>query len=113
MSLIQNTIEIIQGDSSDIYEFSSDDFPDLSSLDWVGTYTVRDKNVKGTILLTGSLTRNEAATAFTFQLTPTESATLTPGIRFLSIELKNLVLGFRQEIVQVTLMVKDSGVLNA
>lgn len=112
-SLIQNTIEIVQGDSSDIYEFSSDDFPNLSSADWTSKFSIRDKTVKGTELATGDLTKNEDNTAFIFQLTPTVSASLTPGLRHLSIEVKNLTLNFRQEIVQVILNVKDSGVSNA
>jgi len=113
MSLIKNTIELTIGDSSDIYEFSSDDFPDLSSVDWVGAFSIRDKTITGTSLLSGTLTKNEDNTAFIFQILPTESATLTAGLRFLSIEIKNLSLNFRREIVQVQMNIKASGVTNA
>ena len=113
MSLIQNAIELIQGDSSDIYEFSSDDFPDLSSIDWVGSFSIREKSVTGTVQTSGTLLKNETNTAFIFHITPTVSDTLTPGLKFLSIEVKNLSLNFRQEIVQIAMNVKASGVLNA
>ena len=113
MSLIQNAIEIIQGDSSDIYEFSSDDFPDLSSVEWIGSFSIREKSVTGTIQTSGTLLKNETNNAFVFHITPDVSATLTPGLKFLCIEVKNLTLNFRQEIVQIQMNVKASGVLNA
>lgn len=45
-------------------------------------------------------------------ITITKGATWTAGVRFLSIEIKNLSLNFRREIVQVQMNIKASGVTN-
>jgi len=110
MSLIKKPIELIVGESSDIYEFSSDDFPDLSSDDWVSEFTLRTKDVKGAIETSGSINKNQDKTAFVFQLIPSDTASLTPGLKFLSIDVKNTTINFRQEIVQIALNLKASGI---
>jgi len=109
MSLIKNTIELIAGESSDIYQFSSDDFPDLSSPNWVSEFTIRTKNVKGEIEASGNIEKNNDQTAFVFQLKPEDTMNLTPGLKFLSIDVKNSEINFRREIVQVNLNLKPSG----
>jgi len=50
-------IELITGDSSDIYEFSSKQVKDLDTK-WVGSWVVAD-TLGGTPVLTGALTKNE------------------------------------------------------
>lgn len=110
MSLIQS-IELIQGDSSDIYEFSSDDFPDLGDVNWVSSWNIREKNIDGVVLASGELTKKTDLTAFVFQVLPTESSTITPGKQFLTIEVKNTSVNFNLEIVQCYITIKKQGVI--
>jgi len=108
MSLI-NSITLIKGDSSDIYSFNSPDFTDFTDVNWVGTWTIRDKSLTGTLIKSGSLTKTPDNTAFVFRLLPEES-NIPAGKYFLSIEISNLVEGFRREVVQCSLTIKQDGV---
>ena len=62
-----------------------------------------------TITVTGSATFADIQTAFVFQLKPEDTMNLTPGLKFLSIDVKNSEINFRREIVQVNLNLKPSG----
>lgn len=108
MSLI-NGITLIKGDSSDIYSFNSPDFTDFSDVNWTGTWTIRDKGLSGPVVKTGSLTKTPDNSAFVFRLLPDES-NIPASKYFLSIEIANLVEGFRREVVQCALTIKPEGV---
>ena len=111
MSLIKN-IEIIQGDSSDIYTFASTSFPDFSDVNWVGAAVIRQSTIDGTVLLTIPLTKSTDNTQFVFAINPTDSASLPVGRLYIAIEIKNMALNFRREVVQTVLKVIASGVEN-
>lgn len=111
-SAVRN-IKLIKGDNSNLYEFALEGFPDLSSLDWRGDYTIRKGNVSGDVLLQGILSKNTDNTAFLFILTPTESETLPLGSLYLSIQVANaevLPHPISSEIVQCQLTVVAGGV---
>ena len=110
MSLIES-IELVEGDSSDIYTFSSSDFPDLSDANWQSTLSVRERNITGVEVLNRSLTKSGDNTQFIFQLSPTETDNLGAGRFFVTISLFNLSLGFRREVVQCQLGIEESGLL--
>lgn len=112
MASLIESIELISGDSSDIWEFSSPDFTGFDTdPEWEGNWSIRNESVSGTEVLTGVLVKSEDT--FTFLLTPIESASLEPGSYFLTIEIKNLTLNFRRELVQCKLKITVSGYDNA
>ena len=114
MSLIAS-MKIIKGDNSSQEIFSLPDFPDISSVNWIGHYTIRENNsLVGTILQEADLIKSTDNTSFIFYLKPTDCNSLEVGKYKLSIELKNLTLSMpvRLEVVQCTLTVTASGVTN-
>lgn len=107
MSLIES-MEIVSGDSSDIYEFSSPDFSGFDTdPDWEGNWNIRFESITGDIAIAGLMTKE--TDKFIFLLDPIDSATLDPGGYFLTMEIKNLTLDYRREIVQCKLKVTTSG----
>lgn len=114
MNSLIKRIELVQGDNSDQHSFSIPSYPDLTSTDWVGIYTIRDKNIKGSVVSSGFLGKSDDFSEFVFYLSPDITASLPIGSLFLSIELKNQTLAnpFRQEIVQCVFKVNPSGVTN-
>ena len=114
MSLVQS-ISMIKGESSDIYMFSSEDYPIFDS-NWIANVVIRDNNINGSVVLSRSLSKNTATStlladsAFVFQITPTESDMLGVGRFFISIEVRNDTISFNKEIVQTSLTLKESGI---
>jgi len=111
MSLIKE-ITLIKGDSSDIYTFSSPDFTDFSDPKWIGKYTIREKNIKGEVIHDGILSKSEEGDEFIFNLIPSVSDEIPVGKQFLTIEVENLEVQFRREIVQCVLTILQDGVDN-
>lgn len=107
---------LIEGESSDIYTFSSTDFPDISSANWDSLLNVRVGGIEGTVSLTRALTKDTstAGTAedphkFVFQLTPSETTALTAARFYVTISIFNTTLDFSRELVQAPLRVEASG----
>lgn len=114
MSLIK-TLRIIKGDNSSKYSFNIKEFPDISSINWIGAYTIRTKNIEGEVVLSGNLLKSTDNTSFVFYLQPANTDLLEAGRYHLSIELKNLIDyddKIRIEVVQSPLTITKSGVLN-
>lgn len=111
MASLIESIELVEGDSSNVYTFGSDDFPDISSVNWDSSLVIREKSITGAVVLTRALLKNQANTRFVFQLTPTETDTLNSGRYYLSISVFNLSIDFRREVVQAPLVIKASGIL--
>lgn len=113
-----SSISLVAGDSSDIYYFSSPDFTDFADENWVGKAIIRNKSVTGDEVLSIDLIKEEDETdplvmpKFIFKITPTQSATLIAGNYYLIIEIKNLSLNFRRELVRAKLQISASGVSN-
>lgn len=120
MTSLINTTRIVQGDSSDIYYFSSPDFTDFSDANWQANAVIRSGKISGNEIITIPLSKNDGLepeafppnSRFVFKIDPDDSATLPTGSLHMSIEVKNLVLSFRREIVQTVLIVEESGVTN-
>ena len=115
-SLIEEEICLVEGDSSNIYTFSSTDFPDISAGDWSSLMNVRVGSIEGTVSLTRALVKDTstAGTAedphkFVFQLTPTETDALGVDRFYVTIGIFNLAIDFRREVVQTPLRVLESG----
>ena len=114
ISLIHD-IDIVQGDSSEEHAFILDGFPDLSDINWIAQYTVREGGLKGRIVQDSTyLGKDTTNAAFVFYLSPTVTSVLPVGKLFLIIEVRNLALQnpFRQEVVQCPLIIRTSGVVN-
>ena len=113
-TLVQN-INLIKGESSDIYQFSSKEYPTFDN-DWVGNLVIRKNTIGGDVVLARSLPKNEATensladSSFVFQLTPNESDLIGVGRFFISIEIRNDVKNFNKEIVQTGFTIKESGI---
>ena len=105
-SLIEEDITLVQGDSSDISTIYAKDYPILDN-DWNAKFTITSSD--GTIVLQRDLPKNTATTNepansyFIFQILPNESETLNIGKYILAIQVENLSLGHRREIVQTKL----------
>ena len=105
-------VGIVQGDSlNPTYVFSIPAFPDLTSNDWIGRFTIRKGSISGPILLENSLAKSDDLSKFVFTISPTETASIPVGNHFLSVELKNLAIGpaVRLEIVQCPIVIGQSG----
>ena len=109
MSLIKE-INLIRGDSSDIYTFSSPDFPDFSEDEWVGRWNIREANIKGNVMKEGTLSKSPDGDMFIFRLLPQQTDNLEPSKYFLTIEIENLEQAFRREIVQCALSIRQDGI---
>ncbi|MCP4103878.1 MAG: hypothetical protein GY750_21035 [Lentisphaerae bacterium] len=105
---------LVQGDQSKIIKISLTDYPDISDANWIGEYTIRDRNVKGEILQQETLGKEIAGDKFVFFITAENSAILDVGTTFLAIEIRNMTItpSFRQEVVRELLTISDSGVPN-
>jgi hypothetical protein len=114
-SLIED-LEIIKGDSSKVYLLGSKDVAEFDA-DWYASYTIRKDNVDGNVVVERALPKNLASgdifadTKFVFQIYPTESALLTAGKYFLSVQLSNDTLPYRRELIQSKLLVLKEGVV--
>ena len=109
-----SSMDMVQGDQSSIIKLSIPDFPDISDANWIGEYTVRDRNIKGEIVQQETIGKELDGSAFVFFITAENSALLDVGTMFLSIEIRNMAItpSFRQEPVQRILNVTESGVPN-
>lgn len=116
MSLIEE-FEIVKGDSSDVYMFNSKDYP-VFDANWSASYNIREKDVNGTVLVQRDLSLNAASadlvadSNFVFQIYPTESDLLPVGKHFLTVEIKNLSINYREELVQSKIKVLPNGIDN-
>jgi len=117
-------INIIKGDSSEIYVFESSDVGTFDA-SWVARFVV-SATLGSTALLSGSLPKNlasadaEANTQFVLQLTPAQTSVLTEGKYVLTVEVKQLggsplggspeIVLFRREVMQENLTIKKQGI---
>ncbi len=103
-----------QGDQSKIIKISLTDYPDISDANWVGEYTIREKNVNGDIVQQETIGKEIAGDKFVFFITAENSALLPVGTLFLTIEIRNMAItpSFRQEVVREPIGLKASGVPN-
>lgn len=109
-------IELIQGDSSNIWFFG---LPDGAILDsnWEAKYTIIDDFGK-TPLIERTLPKNSgtgfgdkytANTKFVFQIYPSESAILSENVKYIvGVEIKNTTIPYRSEVAQFKVKVKPS-----
>lgn len=67
-----------QGDTSPTFSLSSTTYTDISSADWTGTLVVK-AYPSGTVAINKAMTKNDANTAFTTWLTPTETDGMDEG----------------------------------
>ena len=108
-------VNIIQGDSSDIYEIRVKDengaFYDISDMDWVGTLVVRKTLGAGATEISRSMPKSNDGKRFLGQIQPSESNVLTIGNYFLILEVENLslVIPFRKED-QIRINITEQGV---
>jgi hypothetical protein len=106
--------ELKQGDNSSVIKVSIPSFPDISDANWIGEYTLRERNIKGAIVQQEIVGKETDDSGWVFFITAENSAILNVGTLFLSIEVRNMTLtpSFRQEPVQRVLTIKSSGVPN-
>lgn len=81
--------KITRGDSSRLYEFSVEEFPDISSLNWIGRKGVV-RSLGETPLINEAIEKDSESTKFLGFLTPEETSSLEPGRYLLIFELQNL-----------------------
>lgn len=116
-------IEIVQGDSSDIYTFESADIS-VFDAEWSASWAVTSK-LGESPLLTGDLDKNElipasgndpevpAGSYFILQLSPADTEQLSPGTWYVTVQVKRTVSGtlvFRREVMQQKIKIKPQGV---
>lgn len=107
-------LELIKGDSSDIWFFG---LPDNSVLgvNWTAKYAIVSDFGTASIVErtldknsgTGAGDTYTAGTKFVFQISPTESALLTAGEKYIvAVEIKNDTIPYRGEIAQFKIKIK-------
>lgn len=112
-------LELIQGDSSNIWFFG---LPDESSLElnWQAKYTIiSDFGVAAEVernlpLNSGTGTGDiyPANSKFVFQIYPTESILLNPNQKYIvGVEIRNDTISYRSEVAQFKLKIKPSAML--
>jgi hypothetical protein len=112
-------IELIQGDSSDIWFFGLPDGSDLSGGDWNAVYAVLT-DFGTTPIIERALPLNDgtgegdsypASTKFVFQITPDESALMESSTKYqVVVQVNNLTIPYRGEIAQFKAKIKPQGV---
>lgn len=107
-------ITIIQGDSSDIYQFSSAEVATLDT-NWTANYNVLAVlGDQSSMLLSGNLDKSVDEAYFIFQLLPADTEQLDVGKYYLSIQIQqdngSGTLLFRKEVMQAKLIITKQGV---
>lgn len=118
VSLIEDN-ELIQGDSSDIYFLGVKDNRSLEE-GWTAKYTIIEDFGKPPVVMrtlplnsgTGEGDNYPVGTKFIFQITPTESASLTPGKKYIvSVQITNSSIPYNAEVAQYRIKIKPQGVV--
>jgi hypothetical protein len=101
MSNNLTVIEVYQGDTTAVIEFSSVSNSDVSSIDWSGQIVVRlakchpdgSQVPTGPALITNALVKDVGNTKFLAWLAPTDTATLPDGKSYImAVEITNAAL---------------------
>lgn len=105
------SITITQGDSSPVKKISINTYPDLSATEWTGkTVVKKELGQSETSLIDRILPKDPEEIMFLGYLTPDETASLAPGMYYLTHQIENSTLlpPFRKEF-QFELEVKPQG----
>jgi len=113
-------LEIIQGDSSDIFFLGNSDGSQLDNGDWSAKYTILS-DFESSPIVSRDLPLNSGngtgdtyttGTKFVFQITPDECSVLTAKQKYIvCIEVRNDTIPYKGEIAQFKLKVLPQGVV--
>jgi len=121
-SLIED-FELIVGDSSDVWMFTSldvDTFDDdwkayvaiVEDLDGATPVVLRPLPLNQELLNPDGTIKEKANKYFICQISPEESSRLQPDIKyFFIVQISNDTLGYKQELVQCRLKTKKQGII--
>ena len=101
--------EIIVGDSYS-YDITCESVPTFDA-NWTGKWAIVDKLGEGRVTAAdGDLVISGDASALEMRILPTDTSGIDAGNYFLVVQVTNTTLGFNQEIMQDTLIMKKQGI---
>ena len=98
---------VIQGDSI-AKDWTSPDVPEFD-ISWTGVWAIV-ATIGSVPLATGSMTTSDDGTAMLVRVLPADTNTLAPGEYFLISQISNATLGFRREVGQERIVIKQQGI---